>query len=52
MSRSRNDGLCAESTPNEKVSAVMAASVSEIKRTRNWANGGEEMQIGDKKENI
>lgn len=52
MSRSRNDGLCAASTPNEKVSAVTAATVSEIRRTRNGANGGEEMQIEDKKENM
>lgn len=27
----------------------MAATVSEIKRTRNGANGGEEMRIKDKK---
>lgn len=52
MSRSRNDGLCATSTPNEKVSAATAATVSEIKGTRNGASGGKKMQIEDKKENI
>lgn len=43
---SRDEGLCAASTLNEKVTA---ATVTEIKRTRNGANGGEEMQIEDKK---
>lgn len=49
---SREEGFCATSTPNEKVTAVMAATVTEIKRTRNGANGGEMMQIEDKKENM
>lgn len=52
MSRSRKDGLCPPSTPDEKVSALMAATVSEKKRTGNGANGRETMQIENKKENI
>lgn len=52
ITMSRAEGLCAASTPNEKVTAVTAATVTEIKRTRNGANGGEMMQIEDKKENM
>lgn len=52
MSGGDDDGLCAAAAHDEKVSAVMAAAASEIKRTRNGANGGEEIQIEDKKENI